>query len=198
MKKIFNILAYVALVLFAVSCAKSTDEIKLVMGENEGALALSIDYGTTRADVSADQAFSMKIYRYGAANSAGERTKELVRKFTSQTDVPEYIYLLKDDYCVTVAVGEKKDASFDEKYYIGSADFTITPSKVAEVEVKCKMQNIAAAVKYDTTVSAHFTSGYYTYISAADSFNLDNAVKGKVPTLKYDSNATGYFMLPKG
>ena len=198
MKKIFNILAYVALVLFAVSCAKSTDEIKLVMGENEGALALSIDYGTTRADVSADQAFSMKIYRYGAANSTGERTKELVRKFTSQTDVPEYIYLLKDDYCVTVAVGEKKDASFDEKYYIGSADFTITPSKVAEVEVKCKMQNIAAAVKYDATVSAHFTSGYYTYVCAADSFNLDNAVKGKVPTLKYDSNATGYFMLPKG
>ncbi len=198
MKKIFNILAYAALALFAVSCAESTDEIKLVMGDNEGALALSIDYGTTRADETTEQAFSMKIYRYGTPDSTGERTKELVRKFTSRNDVPQYIYLLKDDYCVSVTVGEKKEASFDEKYYCGSADFTITPSKVAEVEVKCVMQNIAAAVKYDTSVSSHFTGGYYTYVCAAESFNLDNAVTGKVPTLKYESSKTGYFMLPKG
>lgn len=198
MKKITNILAYVAFVLFAVSCAKSTDEVKLVMGDNEGALALNIDYGTTRGEVSADQAFSMKIYRYGAANSTGERAKELVRKYTSQSDVPQYIYLLKDDYCVSVTVGEKVNASFEEKYYVGSADFTITPSKVAEVDVTCKMQNISAAVKFDTTVEEHFTGGYYTYICASDSFNLDQAVAGKVPTLKYESSSTGYFMLPKG
>lgn len=197
MKKIFNILAYAALVLFAVSCAESTDEIKLVMGDNEGALALNIDYGTTRTDEASEQSFSMKIYRYGAVDATGERAKELVRKFTSRNDVPQFIYLLKDEYCVKVTVGEKLDASFDQKYYVGNADFTITPGKVAEVEVECQMQNISAAVNYDTSVSSHFTSGYYTYVSAADSFDLNNAVAGKVPTLKYESSKTGYFMLPK-
>lgn len=43
-----------------------------------------------------------------------------------------------------------------------------------------------------------FTGGYYTYVCATDEFDLSAAESGKVPTLKYESDRTGYFMMPEG
>lgn len=190
MKKIYCIIcASVALLLGACTSTNSSVE----MGENEGVLALNIDFVTTRAEVNPDDSFELKIYRYAADNS-----KELVRKYTSLAEVPQYIWLIKDNYCASVKVGEKVLASFTELYYSGSKDFTITAGQIESVEVDCNMVNIPAAVAYDTTVAAHFTKEFYTYISASNSFDLEAAKSGKVPTLKYTDSTTGYFILPDG
>ncbi len=191
MKKIFNIIACAAFALLSASC--NTTEQNLNMGENEGVISFSLDFESTRAEVDPQAAFELKIYRY-----AKDGDKELVRKYTSLAEIPQYIWLIKDNYCAQVKVGEKVLASFTEKYYTGTQDFTITPGNVENVTVDCKLVNIPVEVAYDTTVAKRFTTEYYTYVCVSDSFNLDDAKNNKVPTLKYTDSSKGYFIMPDG
>ncbi|MBP3643730.1 MAG: DUF4493 domain-containing protein [Alistipes sp.] len=192
MKKIYRFILCASIALLSVACNNQAEQ-SVEMAENEGVLALSIDFEGTRADVDPTAEFELKIYRYAADNS-----KELVRKYTKLTDIPEYIWLIKDNYCAQVKVGEKILATFTEKYYAGTTDFTITAGSVENVTVECDMVNIPVAVAYDTTVGAQFTGEYYTYVSAANSFDLEAAKSAKVPTLKYTDSTEGYFILPDG
>ena len=192
MKKIYRFILCASIALLSVACNNQADQ-SVEMAENEGVLALNIDFEGTRADVDPAAEFELKIYRYAADNS-----KELVRKYTSLTDIPEYIWLIKDNYCAQVKVGQKVLATFTDKHYSGTTDFTITAGNVETVTVDCQMANIPVAVTYDTTVAAHFTGEYYTYVSAANSFDLESAEAAKVPTLKYTDSAEGYFLLPDG
>ena len=192
MKKIYQIIVCASLALLSVACNNQAEQ-SLDMAQNEGVLALNIDFESTRADVDPAAEFELKIYRYAADSS-----KELVRKYTSLSDVPQYIWLIKDNYTAQVKVGTKALASFTEKYYVGSADFTITAGSTTDVTVECQMQNIPVAVAYDTTVAAHFTTDYYTYVSLSDSFDLEAAKSGKVPSLMYTDSAEGYFLMPEG
>ena len=192
MKKIYRFILCASIALLSVACNNQAEQ-SVEMAENEGVLALSIDFEGTRADVDPTAEFELKIYRYAADNS-----KELVRKYTKLTDIPEYIWLIKDNYCAQVKVGEKILATFTEKYCAGTTDFTITAGSTTDVTVECQMQNIPVAVAYDTTVAAHFTTEYYTYVSLSDSFDLEAAKSAKVPTLKYTDSTEGYFILPDG
>lgn len=196
MKKIFNIAAICAAcaMLFA-SCAKSATEQSLDMAENEG--VLSVNIATSRADIAPDDTFLMRIYKY-STTTTGEREKGLVRKYKALAEVPQYIWLLEGDYCVSVQVGDRTEASFDKKYFVGEQDFAITPRKIATVDLTCAMQNIPVAVDMDASIAAKFTKEYYTYVCATDTFDLAAAKAGSVPTLKYESNATGYFIMPEG
>ena len=198
MKNFIKLMTFAAAMLCMASCANSIEEPQLTMGEGEGVLTLNINYVATRSDEAAVENFSMKIYRYAAADENGECAKELVRKYTSRDAVPQYIWLLQDQYCVSVKVGEKEQASFESKYFEGESDFAITPGKIAEVDLKCNMVNIPVAVAYDANIASHFTKEFYSYVCASDSFDLDNAKGNKVPTLKYTSSTTGYFILPEG
>ena len=189
MNRIYCFICAAALLLTACTAPKQ----ELVGGENEGVLCLNIELLGTRAELDPTKAFELKIYRYAAENS-----KELIRKYTSLSDIPQYIWLINDNYCATVKVGDKQLASFEEQYYTGSADFTITAGQTTSVEVDCQMVNIPVAVNFDATVAAHFTKSFYSYVSIADSFDLEAAENGKVPTLKYTDTATGYFILPEG
>ena len=198
MKNFIKLMTFAAAMLCMASCANSIEEPQLTMGEGEGVLTLNINYVATRSDEAAVENFSMKIYRYAAADENGERAKELVRKYTSRDAVPQYIWLLQDQYCVSVKVGEKEQASFESKYFEGESDFAITPGKIAEVDLKCNMVNIPVAVAYDANIASHFTKEFYSYVCASNSFDLDSAKGNKVPTLKYTSSTTGYFILPEG
>lgn len=192
MKKIYRFILCASIALLSVACNNQAEQ-SVEMAENEGVLALSIDFEGTRADVDPTAEFELKIYRYAADNS-----KELVRKYTKLTDIPEYIWLIKDNYCAQVKVGQKILASFTDKYYAGTTNFTITAGSVENVTVECDMVNTPVAVAYDTTVGAQFTGEYYTYVSAANSFDLEAAKSAKVPTLKYTDSTEGYFILPDG
>lgn len=197
MKNIFSITALcAACAMLLASCTKSADEQSLEMKDNEGVLSVNIAT-SSRADIASDDTFVMRIYKYSAATE-GEREKALVRKYKALAEVPQYIWLLEGDYCVSVQVGDKVDASFDKKYFEGAKDFSITPRKIETVDVDCAMQNASVAADFDATIAAKFTKGYSTYVCAIDSFNLDAAKAGSVPTLKFESNATGYFLMPDG
>ncbi|MBQ8853698.1 MAG: DUF4493 domain-containing protein [Alistipes sp.] len=192
MRKILNFIVCASFALLSAACSNQAEQ-SLDMAENEGVLALNIDLENTRAQIDPTAEFELKIYRYAA-----DQNKELVRKYTSITEIPQYIWLIKDNYCAQVKVGTKTLASFTDKYYTGTKDFTITAGSVENVTVECEMVNIPVAVAYDTTVAAHFTGEYYTYVSASNSLDLEATKAGKVPTLKYTDSAEGYFILPDG
>ncbi len=194
MKRIINITAIcAACALLIASCAKSTGESVPGMAENEG--VLSVNIATSRADIDPDDTFVMRIYQY-SDTAEGTREKGLVRKYKALSEVPQYIWLLEGDYCVAVEIGDRAAASFDKRFFEGSQDFTITPRSIATVDVNCQLQNISAAVEFDATIGTKFTAEHYAYVCATDSFDLDAAKAGSVPTLKYESNATGYFIMP--
>jgi len=184
--------------MLAVSCVKSSDEPILEMSDNEGVLALTLDFATRAVTgVNPDENFTMRIYRY-TTDADGQPAKGLVRKYAALADVPQYIWLMSGSYAISVEAGDKTGASFDKKYFTGTKDFEIIPQKIANVDLECRMENIAVATSYAASVVSKFTKGYYTYVCAADEFDLAAAESGKVPTLKYESDRTGYFMLPDG
>ncbi|MBQ7856179.1 MAG: DUF4493 domain-containing protein [Alistipes sp.] len=200
MKKIFNILTYTVLALLAVaSCTRPAAEENIPMAENEGVLALNINYGTTKTTEAEEQAFVLRIYRYtGETDENGAKVRELVRKYTAEAEVPEYIWLLNGNYCAAVEVGNKENtASFTQRYFTGESDFEITSGAVVPAEVVAKMQNVVAATEFDATVAAKFTEEYYVYVSAADAFDLGAAEKGEVPSLKFTESTDGYFLMPE-
>ena len=108
MRKIFNFIVCASFALLSAACSNQAEQ-SLEMAENEGVLALNIDFESTRAELDASAEFELKIYRYAA-----DQEKELVRKYTSLTEVPQYIWLIKDNYCAQV-----KDKT--------TVEFTITP-----------------------------------------------------------------------
>ena len=180
MRKFINIFICATFALMSAACNK-TDEPMLEMAEGEGVLALNLNLPKlTRAEGSTELPFELKIYRYANAEKS---EKELVRKYTSKSDIPQYVWLFEDNYMVQVKTGNRELATFTEKYYVGTADFTITPGEIEEVEVVAYMANIPVAVSYDATVDGYFDE-FYTYVSATDNFVLEDAVNGEVPTLK--------------
>lgn len=202
MKKIFNILTFSLLALIvATSCMGSNEEVRLPMEENEGVLALNFNYGTTKTTIEEEQAYVLRIFRYTGETDqeSGKPIKELVRKFTAKSEVPEYIWLVNGNYYVTVEVGNKEiTTSFDQRFFYGAEDFEITSGKISNVEVKCNMWNAVVATEFDATVAERFTKEYYVYVSLSDTFDLAAAKSGEVASLKYTDNRQGYFLLPEG
>lgn len=197
MKKIAKIMICTVCAMLTVSCVKSSDEPIIEMSGNEGVLALNIDFGTKAVtDADPDDNFTMRIYRY-STDTDGEPAKGLVRKYTALADVPQYIWLMKGSYSISVEVGDKEEASFEKRFFTGDKDFEIVPQKIETVDLECKMQNIQVAASFASSVVSKFTNGYYAYVSAIDEFDLAAAESGSIPTLKYESDRTGYFMLPE-
>lgn len=155
----------------------------------EGAVKMSV---ALAADVADDQTISIKIYK---VDDLGER--QLVRRYTSLNDVPDYLSLLADDYVAVVEVGEKRVASFDEKCYRGETEFTISGGNVENVTVDCQLLSTIAAVEYDATIAEKLSAGYNTIIAVADSYDAQAVKTGDVHSLKYTESKEGYYLMPE-
>ena len=186
--------------LIATACNRSAEQEALSMAENEGVLALSLNYGTTKTTSTEPENRVVRIYRYtGQTDENGAKVRELVRKYAPEDAIPTYIWFLHGNYCAAVEMGNKECvASFTEKYGEGEKDFEITSGNINPVEVVCDMCNVVAATEFDATVAAKFTQEYYVYISAADTFDLAAAKSGEVPSLRFTENTQGYFLMPEG
>lgn len=126
---------------------------------------------------------SVKIYK---ANHKG-----LVRSY-AYSEMPSPFYLAADTYRVDVEAGEAVKetpavASWEQKSYKGSKEFTITANQVTTVEVEATVNNAVTAITFDETVAENFAEGY-TF-----SIGLDAETQ-----LVYDasnSGAEGYFIV---
>ena len=172
-----------ALVVAAVSCNKAG------LNEENGAgvlkMKMSIE-AQTKAAMSSEELLntaSVKIYK--------DNFKGLVRDYTYNA-MPSPFYLAAGSYRVDVAAGEMVKAqpalaSWDQKSYKGSKDFTIKANNVTDVEVEAFVNNAVTCIGFDPTVAENFADGYTFTIG------LDETSK-----LVYDASkagAEGYFLV---
>ena len=187
MKKIFALLSFV---LVLASCSKDFDTT-LELAEGEGVVKFGV---SLQAKPSENQEVVVKIYKV----EAGEES--LVRRYTSLNDIPENLVLLYGDYIAKVQVGEKRVASFTEKYFYGEQAFTIdsnSKSAASEVVVECNILSTMVCVEYDSSVFEKLNDGFFTTVAVADSYDADAIANGDVHSLTYTETKNGFFVLPE-
>ena len=184
MKKILTFMT-ICLAL-AVSCTKA--ELK----EKEAGMGvLSMDMSLTDQTkaMSQDELLSsaqVKIYK---ADFSG-----LVRSYT-YNNMPSPFYLAADAYRVDVVAGEAAKetpaaASFENKSYKGSKEFTITAGNVTTVEVVAGVNNAVTSISFDQTVAENFNEGY--------TFTIGLDAEDATTQLVYNasnSGSEGYFIV---
>ncbi len=184
MKKIFNIiLALVAVASLSTSC--SDDKI-IATGEGKVNLSLSIDDEVTiLSRTISDEELALlqescKIYVYSS--------KGLIRKYHGTDEVPNEIWLVSGEYRAEAWAGDSVPASFDKKYYKGNTVFTVSPVATAEAKINCKIANVVASVKFDTSVASVLSDYKMTIANTKASLDFSEANAG----------AKGYYMMPGG
>ena len=183
MKKIF---AMLSAVLVLASCSNDIGTT-IEMASGEGAVRFSV---ALQSDSIAAENVIVKIYKV-----EGEEL-QLVRRYDSINDVPEYLSLLNGNYVAKVQVGEKRIVSFDEKYYIGEQSFAIESGVVTPVMVDCKLQSTIVKVNYDASVAEKLSEGYFTTVAVAENYDEQAIATGDVHSLRYEETKEGYFILP--
>ena len=152
----------------------------------KGALSLCID---TRSIEGEELAYVLRIYQHN-----GEE-KKLVRKYTSNDNLPQYIWLLEGIYTAAVECGTAEAASFDNSYYKGEKEFEIVSGDIAKVEIIAVLQNIPVEVTFDQTIVEGCHEGYYVDVMVAESVE---AATASTPQLRYNESKVGYFVMPEG
>jgi len=184
MKKILSILC---LALLATFCSKQDDE--QVPATDRGAVRMNV---ALAGSAPADGSIAVKIYR------VTDTERQLIRRYTSLADIPDYLALLADNYCVTVEAGDKLPASMTDKSYSGETEFTVTPGAVTDITVDCKMLSTIVAVEYDATVTDLFESGYATTVAVGESCDKTAIAQNGTPNLTFAADGEGYFIMPEG
>ena len=185
MKKILTYLA-LGLALAAVSCTKA--DLK-ENGVGMGVLSMDMSLSDQTKAMSQDELLNtaqVKIYK---ADFSG-----LVRSY-AYSNMPSPFYLAADAYRVDVVAGEaaketSAPASFENKSYKGSKEFTITAGNVTTVEVVAGVNNAVTNISFDQTVADNFSEGY--------TFTIGLDAEDAATQLVYNasnSGSEGYFIV---
>lgn len=163
-------------------------------GEGEGVLQLSYSLNTTRTDDLSEKLLENSTLR--VSNSEGG----LIRYYSPATEAPSQLYLVAGSYSISLSAGTTNYAatSTEECLFYGESPFEIVAGKSSSVDLVCTMKNSAVKIIYDSTIEENLEEGYTTYVSARDSFSLDEALLDETYTLTFTESGTGYFMLPIG
>lgn len=202
MKKHINLISLLtgACAVLLAGCVAAEAE-RPIPGRGEGIVQLSVSLpDASRADAEEYDALSLSTLRLYKLESdeQGGKMQSLIRKYKPATEVPADLYLAAGEYKVAVEAGDDSEATFVRKSYAGEETFTLEAHDVKPLPVVCKIRNIAVRVVFDATVGNIFDGGHVAYVSASDDFSKTDAENDIVPTLRYTSDATGYFMLPEG
>lgn len=195
-----RILSYTPLLLFFAAlvsaCAAEAVDAP-VSRPGEGAATIRFDVPSTRAVDESIYPWTdcmIRIFKY-TDKDAGER--ELIRRYSSVSEMPQAIWLVEGDYAVTVTLGTRAEATFDEPSYYGESDFRIVSGVNLSVQVTCRMVNTAVEVVYDESLDEHFKPGYRTIAAIDHDFRTEQELTDNgILHLRYDTSARGYFILP--
>ncbi len=202
-----NIVKYIACAFTVAAIAGcSNDEIisSSTLADGEGALSLNFSFGeATKATLTSDedvntilQNCAVRIYMQDEDGNFG--TGGMIRKYGSQEEVPDNIYLSTGSYGVTVDAGTEADATFDltERTYYGETPFDIISGSAQVVEVSCKLRNSVVQVVYDETLTSKFDVTKGCTVALSDSYSADDVADNKVSYLEFgDEPELGYFLI---
>ena len=111
----------------------------------------------------------------------------LVRKYEGTDNVPSSIPLMSETYSVRVTAGDSVAASFDQRFFEGNEEFTITKGQQSPVEVKCGIANTVLAFTWDESLKEAFEGDCQVTVTSAT---------GELVYSSANADAKGYFSLP--
>lgn len=180
--------------LLAASCGKEHTEDFV----GEGCLQMSVELpapdGTrsTRAgETPYDPAANGVLRIYNADN-------QLIRKYAPAEECPEYLYLIAGSYKAAYESSDGSIATWDHLSYAGEQSFEITAHATEHVTLTAPIRNAAVKVIFDPTIAEKMEAGFMAFVCVSDEFSYDDAYNGDVPTLRYEEDRTGFFLMPEG
>ena len=178
---------HIAVALTCMSfCMGACKEDKDIAGE-QGTLQLSVGMSdkitvasrtlSSEEQTQLEQACKVRIYN----------ETSLVRKYEGTDNVPSSIPLMSGTYSVRVTAGDSVAASFDQRFFEGNEEFTITKGQQSPVEVKCGIANTVLAFTWDESLKEAFEGDCQVTVTSAT---------GKLVYSSANADAKGYFSLP--
>ena len=137
--------------LVSVSCSRET----AVPDGGHGYLTAAVEQDdsftliTTKADVTAETPFTLKIYK------GSEMVKEISDHRTLQT---EPLQLNCATYKVTAENRAQVDAVFDDPRYYGESDVKVLADQVANADIKCSLADVLVAPAFSDDFGTYFKS----------------------------------------
>lgn len=186
MKRLFTYLSAAAVLALA-ACSK--DARGLDDDGTTGTLSMTITTRSDAANADYDPMDHLVVRIYNDQ-------EKLIRKYTSKSDLPERLELIAGKYRVTVEAGESVAASFSQRFYKGEDTFTVSAGENTPAEVKCTLQNTVVATAFDQSITTNFGTSSEVRVMPGASYEADRA--DAASTLRYTSDATGYFTLDEG
>ena len=158
---------------------------KMENNTGAGRLTLGVAIPETKAAMGAEDLLNTAKVNIYYADFSG-----LVRSYT-YSEAPEEIWLPANEYRVDVIAGEAAKAapapaSWEQKSYSGSRNFTIQAGKGTSVEVVAGVSNAISKVSFDSSVADNFQNGYTFTIGVEDASLVYDASR---------SGAEGYFLI---
>lgn len=178
---------YIVTALTCVSfCLGACKEDRDIAGE-QGTLQLSVGMSdkitvasrtlSSEEQTQLEQACKVRIYNETC----------LVRKYEGTDNVPSSIPLMSGTYSVRVTAGDSVAASFDQRFFEGNEEFTITKGQQSPVEVKCGIANTVLAFTWDESLKEAFEGDCQVTVTSAT---------GELVYSSANADAKGYFSLP--
>lgn len=178
---------HIAVALTCMSfCMGACKEDKDIAGE-QGTLQLSVGMSdkitvasrtlSNEEQTQLEQACKVRIYN----------ETSLVRKYEGTDNVPSSIPLMSGTYSVRVTAGDSVAASFNQRFFEGNEEFTITKGQQSPVEVKCGIANTVLAFTWDESLKEAFKGDCQVTVTSAT---------GELVYSSADADAKGYFSLP--
>lgn len=178
---------YIVTALTCISfCLGACKEDRDIAGE-QGTLQLSVGMSdkitvasrtlSSEEQTQLEQACKVRIYN----------ETSLVRKYEGTDNVPSSIPLMSGTYSVRVTAGDSVAASFDQRFFEGNEEFTITKGQQSPVEVKCGIANTVVAFTWDESLKEAFEGDCQVTVTSAT---------GELVYSSADADAKGYFSLP--
>lgn len=184
MKNVKLYIAVLGCIMFSLfSCKKEVG-----FAEAEGSLKLSIGVSdkvnvVSRSLASEEQEVleqNCKIRIYDG--------ETLIQKYQGVENVPSEIALVNGNYSVRVTAGDSVAASFEQRFFEGKKDFTITKGQVSTVEVNCGIANTVVAITWDESLKEAFEGDCQVTVTSAT---------GELVYSSANADAKGYFSLPE-
>jgi hypothetical protein len=182
MNKVYRIVIICMSLLYLGACKEDRD----IAGE-QGTLQLSVGMSdkitvasrtlSNEEQTQLKQACKVRIYN----------ETSLVRKYEGTDNVPSSIPLMSGTYSVRVTAGDSVAASFDQRFFEGNEEFTITKGQQSPVEVKCGIANTVLAFTWDESLKEAFEGDCQVTVTSAT---------GELVYSSANADAKGYFSLP--
>lgn len=178
--KINIIISAVALAVLATSCSNDDERFfSRELGRVTMAPEIKSDIEVIGRS-SATEADLDESLIFWISNSKGP-----VRKYKGKANLPTEDWLVAGHYVAEAWAGDSVSASFEDRWFKGSAEFDVRGGEVTPVNVPCKIANVLVDVDYAEGLTDYFSQYGVEVSHARGSLTFDGA-----------EERTGYFMMP--